>query len=54
MLYLLEAINRINVSRLLVDQFRCVVEQECFFLQRVHVVRREVIAAHYDFFVYIK
>lgn len=41
MLHLPEAVDDINVNRLLVCRCRGVVEPECFFLQRVKVIGQE-------------
>ena len=41
MLHLSEAVDNINVNRLLVCRCRGVVEPECFFLQRVKVIGQE-------------
>lgn len=39
--HLPEAVDNINVNRLLVCRYRCVVEPELFFLQRVQVIGQE-------------
>ena len=41
LLHLSEAVNHVNVNRLLVCRCRGVVEPECFFLQRVKVIEQK-------------
>lgn len=41
LLHLPEAVDDIDVNRLLVGRCRCIVEPECFFLQRVQVIGQE-------------
>ena len=41
LLHLPEAVDDIDVNRLLVGRCRCVVEPECFFLQREKVIGQE-------------
>ena len=41
LLHLPEAVDDININRLLFGRFRCVVKLECFFLQWVQVIGQE-------------
>lgn len=52
-----EAVDDIDVNRLLVGRCRCVVEPECFFLQRVQVIgqkHRAVIHFQLSFAVWLE